>query len=106
MFSFPPSNHCTLGSLKFHSSTLSHFFFHKKSSATEAQNFSGCDTLSPYACLYSSMLRIWKGYDINFVLLNLKCTTSLQFNSNDRCLSTSCLSGYFNTDYREKNSIT
>src|SRR5205809_4166982 len=54
MFSFAPLNHSIFGSVKFQSNTLSHFFFHKKFSATSAQNFSGASTLSLYFSWYSS----------------------------------------------------
>src|SRR5437899_13071295 len=45
IFSRAPSNHFTEGSLKFHSSTLSHFFFHEKCSATDDQKPAGSSTL-------------------------------------------------------------
>ena len=57
-------NHFIFGSLKFHSSTLSHFFFHKKLEATSAQKPSGSSTLFLYALLYSSNEVTLKEYDI------------------------------------------
>src|SRR5438105_508835 len=54
MFNLPPMNHFTLGSSKFHSSTLSHFLFQVNCSACSAQNFSGFSTLFLYSCRYCS----------------------------------------------------
>src|SRR5215469_3957238 len=52
MFSFALMNHFMLGSLKFHSSTFSHFFLQKRLEATSAQKPSGSSTLFLYAVLY------------------------------------------------------
>src|ERR1041385_4707003 len=54
MFNFPPINHFTFCSVKFHSKTLSHFFFHKKFSACSAQNCSGFSTARLYSDWYCS----------------------------------------------------
>src|SRR6185437_25722 len=54
IFILAPWNHFTFGSLKFQSSTLSHFFFQVKFSATAPQNSSGCSILFLYSERYSS----------------------------------------------------
>src|SRR5262245_1952160 len=64
MLSFAFLNHFIFGSLKFHSSTLSHFFLHKKLEATSDQKPSGSSTLFLYALLYSSNEEILKEYDM------------------------------------------
>ena len=54
MFNFPPMNHFTLGSVKFHSKVLSHFFFQTNCSACVAQKASGFSTERLYSSWYCS----------------------------------------------------
>src|ERR1051326_8676573 len=72
MFNFPPMNHFTFGSVKFHSKTLSHFFFHKKFSACSAQNCSGFATARLYSDWYCSKEVILDAMKRKLILPNVK----------------------------------